>query len=127
MVVRDRSKQREALARRVRTAHPITAAKGPQVLDDFVRDGITNAESLGFSQDEDIFRFMVLPLVLSAAQRESAMINGLIVRALDQTRWTEAQRLDFIYEHIVPRTPAPASETQLEPLFTPPAASEHDG
>ncbi|MCH9687891.1 MAG: hypothetical protein K0V04_41055 [Deltaproteobacteria bacterium] len=124
MVVRDRSKQREALVRRVRRAHPELAGRGDAWLDGFVRDGIDNAESVGFSEDEDIYRFMVLPLRLSPQQRASAMINGLVVRALDQTRWAPTRRLDFIYEHVLPRTPGSRSDTELEPLFGSVVASD---
>ncbi len=119
MVDHEQSVHHDVLVDRVRAHHPEMAARGPGVLDKFVGEGVANAESLGFTQQEDIYRFLVLPLVLSIAQRNSAMLNGLIVRVLDQTRWTPGHRLDFIYAQLVPRTPSAQTEVELAPLHTP--------
>ncbi len=118
------SVQHQLLAERVAEAPPEVAARGPTVLNGFVRSGFESAASLDFTEDDDIYRLMVLPLVLSPAQRESAMLHGLIVRALDQTRWSPTHRLDFIYMHVVPRSPSPTSEVELAPLYSPPEVND---
>jgi hypothetical protein len=114
------------LAQRICEAYPKVALCGGHVLDDLVCRGIAAAELLGLTDDEDIYRFTILPLILDPVQRRSAMIHGLIVRAMGQIRWTPTRRLDFIYEHVVRRIPLPSSEVGLAPLYTPSAVSAHE-
>lgn len=113
------------LAAAVRQRHPDgTASVGDDALERFVREGIDAAAMLGLTDDGQVLRFVCLPLALSPAQRTSPLIQALTTRVLGRTEWDGRKRLDFIYRHVVPRKPSPASESYLQPLF---AADQGEG
>lgn len=102
----------------IRRSHPDrTSNVSDDALERFVREGIQAAATLGLADDGLVLRFMCLPLVLSPEQRTSPMIHALATRVLDRTEWEGRKRLDFIYRHLVPRTPSPESESYLRPFF----------
>lgn len=106
------------LAVAVRRSHPDrTNHVSDTALEGFVREGIEAAATLGITDDDDVLKFMCLPLALSPEQKASAMIQALAARVLDRTEWDGRKRLDFIYRHLVIRTPSPESESYLQPLF----------
>ena len=106
------------LAAAVRRLHPDrTSHVTGDALAVFVREGIEAAAALGVTDDGDVLRFMCLPLALSREQSASPMIQALATRVLDRMEWSGRKRLDFIYRHLVPRTPGAASESYLRPLF----------
>jgi hypothetical protein len=107
-----------SLAAAVRQRHPDgTSHLSDDALGVFVREGIAAAATLGLTDEAEALRFMCLPLVLSPPQRRSLMIQSLATRVLDRTEWDGRKRLDFIYRHLVPRTPSLESEVYLRPLF----------
>jgi hypothetical protein len=107
-----------SLAAAVRRSDPDRANQvSDDALEAFVREGIGAAATLGITDDGDVLRFMCLPLVLSPAQRSSLMIQTLATKVLDRTEWVGRKRLDFIYRHLVPRTPSLESDEYLRPLF----------
>lgn len=106
------------LAAAVRRRYPErTRGLTDDALAAFVRQGIDAAATLGVTDEGDVLRFMCLPLALSPEQRASQMIQALAVSVLDRTEWDGRKRLDFIYRHLVPRTPSSESESYLRPLF----------
>jgi hypothetical protein len=118
-VITDGGERRvSGLAAAVRRLHPArTSHVSHDALAVFVREGIAAAATLGVTDDGDVLRFMCLPLAFSREQSASAMIRALATRVLDRTEWSGGKRLDFIYRHLVPRMPDPASESYLRPLF----------
>ena len=70
-----------------------------------VQNGIAASHTISLTEKEDIFRFITLPYVLSPVQQSSSLIKGVAIRILDNKEWSGQKRLNFIYRHLVNRTP----------------------
>jgi hypothetical protein len=85
---------------------------------EMVRESLGTCEGLKISDEEDVLRYIALRVLLTAEQRESRLIRGVVIRTLSYVDWESGKRLDFIYKHIVGRRVA-QNETDFGPLFVP--------
>ncbi|MDY6993887.1 MAG: hypothetical protein SVR94_14970 [Pseudomonadota bacterium] len=87
-----------------------------------VQNAIAAGETIKITEVDDIFRLMSLPYVLSPAQQNSPLIKGVAIHILDNLEWSGKKRLNFIYKHLVNRSPA-TEERVLSQLLLPQSPS----
>ncbi|KHD07341.1 hypothetical protein PN36_21250 [Candidatus Thiomargarita nelsonii] len=105
------------LMKRLRESYPEqTHALNNEQLLIQVQNGIAASETIKITGEDDIFRFMTLPYVLSPAQQNSPLIKGVAIRILDNFEWSGKKRLNFIYKHLVNRSPS-SDEIALSQLL----------
>ena len=60
-------------------------------------------EAIGIEEPGDKIRLLGLSVLLTPAQRQSRLANGVLKRILHIDAWEPKQRIDFIYRHLVGR------------------------
>jgi hypothetical protein len=70
---------------------------------EMVRESRGTCEGLQINNENDVLRYIALRVLVTPQQRESRLIQGVLIRTLSYLDWSSEQRLDFIYKHIVGR------------------------
>ena len=81
-----------------------------------------DARALQIHEEENLARFMAIPLMLTREQLLNPSVQEILVRVLNNLEQDEHQRLDFLYKHLpgLRRTqPAAVGEVMRAPLEKP--------
>lgn len=94
-------------AGRLRWRHPDESERlEPAQLNALVREGLTLCQTLRIDDPKEVLRFLALALILTPAQRQSPLLEGVVRRVLGASGvWSARKRLDFLYRHVVGRAP----------------------
>ncbi|MCH9680662.1 MAG: hypothetical protein K0V04_04440 [Deltaproteobacteria bacterium] len=112
--------------RRMRDRHPDEAAQWPaETLQSTVRSALQICPSLEIEEERDIARFIALAMVLTDAQKQSPLVQGVMQRVLAHFDWDATKRLDFLHTHLVGRPVSP-DEMDFGPTFVPTAPEADD-
>lgn len=83
-----------------------TGAYEAAALTNAVNQGLKLCSPLRINDPKEILRFLALSILLSPAQKRSALLATVIFRILMATdTWGARKRLNFIYKFVVGRTP----------------------
>lgn len=85
---------------------------------EMVQATLSTCPTLEIVDDEDIFRYAALRVLLTPEQKQSPLIQGVLVRILSNLDWDSKKRLDFVYKHVVGRPVSP-QETNFGKYFPP--------
>jgi hypothetical protein len=71
-----------------------------------VREGLKLCVPLHINDPKEILRFLALSLLLTPAQKRSALLRAVLYRVVKAySNWGAKKRLDFIYKYVVGRAP----------------------
>jgi len=90
-------------------------------LVEMVRAALSTCPTLLIVDDRDIFRYLALSVLLTSTQKQSPLIQGVLVRILSKLDWDGKKRLDFVYRHVVGRPVSP-QEAEFGMFFPPKSA-----
>jgi hypothetical protein len=83
-----------------------------------VQEALSSCKALEIADEKEVFRFVALRVLLTQEQRQSPLIQGVLVRILSNLDWDSKKRLDFIYKHVVGR-PVSSDEIDFGKDFAP--------
>lgn len=104
--------------RRFRGRYPReTAAIDLDILKAVVVEDLKRCPPLRIRAPRDVLRFLALRVLITPEQKSSKLLDTVIRRVLEAVDdWTATKRLDFIYKHVVGRSP-PNPEPDFGPWF----------
>ena len=105
-----------SLMRKFKKKCTIDALREETELLAFIQRGIEASAKIGLFEEEEIFKFLSLRFLFSPEQQHSLFIQGIAIRILDRLDWSGTKRLNFIYKHLVNRSP-PFREEYYAPLL----------
>jgi|GEM_PF-7126692 len=105
---------RHEFARRLRLLYPErTKAMGEAKLRQTVDDGFADAKDLEIPVGEDVFRLIHLQF-LPEFDLNHPFNQSAVFRILNNTAMPGGERLDLIYQRVVPQTP-PKDQVEVSP------------
>ena len=85
-------------------------------LKSVVREGLKLCAPLTIRNPQDVLRFLALSIFITPEQKMSPLIERVIRLVLGNTDFSARRRLNFLYKHVVGRSP-PNPEPDFGPWF----------
>lgn len=91
------------IAQRLRSEHADRVGHmSPAELAAFVEQGREDADALGISAKDDVYRYLRLHFRVEAI-RQSPFLSGVVLRVLSRVDLAAVNRLNFIEQQVLPR------------------------
>jgi hypothetical protein len=93
--------QEQRLIAQLRKSYPLLIQEmGERRFLDYVHDDLEDARALEIESDDSSYLYLALRFELTEKQRETRLVQEVLLRTLNRLEWPEEKRLGFIYENL---------------------------